>query len=284
MANLSILLLCSGTLLASSSADLDPNFNKKVPLKLYVLDCGTIEARDLSLLNPLIEKNTFMLLASPCYLIIHPKGTLLWDTGISQELIDQKGGIDVLGGAFNFSVSKTLTYQLSQLGMSTDDIDYLAFSHLHRDHTGNAMLFQNATWLMQQTEYAAAFGKNANNHGYNTHDYETINSENVIQLKGDHDLFDDGSITMIHTPGHSAGHQSLFVDLPNTGPIILSGDLYHFKQNREDYAIPIWNSKKETIHSFALIDDILDATGAKLWIHHDKEQFDAQRHSPDYYD
>jgi N-acyl homoserine lactone hydrolase len=281
--SLSLNLLWSAPLSATPL----PELGAKPPvlLKLYVLDCGMIEARDLSLFNPIIKKGTNMEMASPCYLIKHPKGNLLWDTGISEKLIDKPDGLEVFGGAFKLSVSRTLTSQLAQLNMDTDDIDYLAFSHLHNDHTGNAKLFTKAKWIMQQPEHVVSFGSYAEKYGYRPTDYLIPDANiNILKLNGHHDVFDDGSVVMISTPGHSAGHQSLFVDLPDTGPVILSGDLYHFRKNRENYGIPVWNTKKETIHSFAFIDEILDSTGAQLWIHHDKEQYDAQKHSPEFYD
>ncbi len=106
----------------------------------------------------------------------------------------------------------------------------------------------------------------------------------MVKLKGDHDVFADGSVKIIATPGHTPGHQSLLIQLRHTGPVLLSGDLYHFKANREQYAIPGWNDKKKTIHSFAKIDQLLEKTQAQLWIQHNKEQFDAQKKSPNFYD
>lgn len=254
-----------------------------VPLKLYVFDCGNVKARDISLFNPQMGKGVQKDLADPCYLIKHPKGMLVWDTGISDQLIESKNGLEIMDGAFNFSVSKTLRSQLAEINVDPTKIDFLAFSHLHSDHTGNAGLFKNSTWLIQAAEYNMAFSEAAKNYGYHPQDYASSKGNTVIKLNGDYDVFGDGSVIIISTPGHTPGHQSLFVDLPKTGPVILSGDLYHFKENRDNYGIPVWNSKKETIHSFALIDELLERTKASLWIQHDKEQFDAQRHAPQFY-
>ncbi len=253
------------------------------PLKLYVFDCGRIDARDLSLLNPNIKKGTFKALANPCYLIEHPKGLLLWDTGLNDQLLGQENGIEVLNGAFKMSVVKTLASQLAEINVKPENINYVAFSHLHNDHTGNAKLFSASTWLMQASEHVIAHAEHAENYGYSPQDYHIEGGGNITKLTGDHDVFGDGSVVIISTPGHSPGHQSLFVDLPKTGAIILSGDLYHFKENRENYGMPGWNNKKETIHSFTLIDDILDNTKAKLWIHHDKDEFEQLKKSPYFY-
>lgn len=255
-----------------------------VPLKLYIFDCGHIKTRDVSLFNPLLEKGGHKDLADPCYLIQHPKGTLVWDAGVPDALIENKSGLEVMDGIFNFSVSKTLGAQLTEIGVDPSKIDFLAFSHLHNDHTGNAGLFKNSTWLMQEAEYNMAFSENAKNYGYRPQDYSNSMGKMILKLRGNHDVFGDGAVIIISTPGHSPGHQSLFVDLPKTGPVLLSGDLYHFKENRDNYGIPVWNSKKETIHSFALIDTLLEKTKASLWIQHDKEQYDALRHSPLFYE
>ena len=279
------LMLSATTVMANDLSSLSTSISShgNTPLKLYVLDCGRIDARDLSLFNPNIKKGTFKALANPCYLIQHEKGLLLWDTGLSDQLYGLNNGIEVMDGAFNMSVVKTLASQLAEIKVKPTDINYLAFSHLHNDHTGNAKLFMDATWLMQEPEHAMAHSEHAKNYGYSPQDYILDKKVNITKLTGDHDVFGDGSVVIIATPGHSAGHQSLFVDLPKTGAVVLSGDLYHFKENRDNYAMPGWNNKKQTIHSFALVDNILDQTQAALWIHHDLDEFSAQQKSPYFY-
>ncbi|MCU7929014.1 MAG: N-acyl homoserine lactonase family protein [Candidatus Thiodiazotropha sp. (ex Dulcina madagascariensis)] len=252
-------------------------------IKLYVLDCGQILARDVSLFNPAIKKGTEMELANPCYLIQYPQGKLLWDAGLNDKLVNTPGGVEVMDGAFKMSVKKTLASQLKAINVTSDKISFLAFSHLHKDHTGNAARFSNATWLLQQTEYDFGHSEHAAHSGYNLRDYLHAKGNQTIKLQGDHDVFGDGMVMIISTPGHTAGHQSLLVKLPQTGPVLLSGDLYHFRANREQYGIPVWNDKKSTIHSFTKIDRLLDQTRAQLWIHHDKDQFDALKKAPHFY-
>ena len=254
-----------------------------VPLKLYVLDCGKIIARDVSVFfSPGVDKGVEVELADACYLIQHPtKGTLFWDTGLSDALNGMKNGMEDDG--FNFSMPKTLKSQVKSIGINFSDITYLAFSHLHPDHTGNATYFSKSTWLVQTVDYEVAFTKGAEKHGYTQADYNHLKNVPVIKLNGDYDVFGDGSVMIVLTPGHTSGHQSLFVDLPKTGPTILSGDLYHFKKNRENYVIPTYNDKKETVHSFVKMDNLLEQTKAKLWIQHDKPQFDTLKHAPKFY-
>ena len=253
-------------------------------IKLYVLDCGTVQARDLSLFNPLITKGESMNMAVPCYVIKHPdQGVLIWDAGLNDELVSQKNGAEYYQGAFNLSVNKTMLSQMREIDIDTADVSYFAPSHLHVDHAGNANYFTSSTLLIQQPEYQTAFSKEAENYGFDIKNYLALKDTKRIELQGDHDVFGDGSAIILSTPGHSPGHQSLYLKLPETGPVILSGDLYHFEKNRSNYAIPVWNDKKSTISSFAKIDNIIDQTSAKLWIQHDPEEAKAMRMSPEFY-
>ena len=155
-----------------------------VPLKLYVLDCGRIVTRDLSIMfSPGAENvGREMELADACYLIEHPtEGTLLWDTGLSDGLANMENGMDLDDLALNFSVPKTVESQLSEIGVDPLEITYLAFSHLHGDHTGNANYFTNSTLLMQEVDYSVAFSEDAVNYGYNPGDYSALKDSPVVE-------------------------------------------------------------------------------------------------------
>ena len=260
------------------------NAKSTVEIKLYVLDCGTIEARDLSLFNPQITQGKKMAMAVPCYVIKHPtKGTLVWDAGLQDEISTSPNGVDASQGAFHLTVKKTMLSQLKEIGIEPKNVTYFAPSHLHLDHSGNANYFTQSTLLMQQKEYQIAFSKEAGNYGFDPSHYAALKDAKHITLNGDHDVFGDGSAIILSTPGHSPGHQSLYIKLPETGPVILSGDLYHFEENRVNYGIPVWNDKKLTIQSFARIDHVLDNTAATLWIQHDPEEAKSKRMSPNFY-
>jgi len=283
-AALSVFML-SGTSFAASEANrINVQATGNVPLQLNVFECGRVLARDISIFNPAADKGVSMKMAVPCYLITHPKGTVFWDGGLPDALIDKKDGLEYYEGAFNFSVKKTLISQLEEINIKPSDIDFLALSHLHVDHAGNANYFSESTWLVQDNERTIAFSKDAGNYGFIPHDYAQLKNSKTVKLNGDHDVFGDGSVVILSTAGHSPGHQSLWVDLPKTGPVIISGDLYHFQKNRENYGIPIWNSKKESIHSFARVDNILDRTKAALWIQHDMPLFKSLKKSPAFYE
>jgi glyoxylase-like metal-dependent hydrolase (beta-lactamase superfamily II) len=256
-----------------------------VPLKLTVFDCGNVIVRDSALLNLSIEKGEEKHLTNSCYLIEHSDGTLFWDTGLPDSIAGLSDGKDVRKGMLHLSLSKTLLLQLSESAIDPSQITYLAASHLHDDHVGNVAYFPAARWLVQAVEYDVAFGEKAHERGFHPDVYKTLENNPVELLHGNHDVFGDGSVVILFMPGHTEGHQVLYVDLPQTGPIVLSGDLYHFTRNREIYGIPVINfSKKQTIRSFASLDEILELSGAQLWIQHDKEQNETIRHAPEYYD
>ncbi|MFV1984556.1 MAG: N-acyl homoserine lactonase family protein [Thiohalomonadales bacterium] len=255
----------------------------KIELKLYVFNCGEIEVRDLSVFNPAIPKGTVKTLSDACYLIVHPNGMLFWDGGLPDDLVTQIGGAEVSNGLFKLSKSRTLKSQFEEIGVDPLSVDYIALSHLHFDHTGSANYFTNAKWLIQKSEFDIAFTPEGINIGFVPESYNLLQN-NVQELQGHYDVFGDKSVVIISTPGHTPGHQALYINLPKTGKIILSGDLYHFKENRINYGIPDFNtSKRETIHSFVLMDNLLDRLNATLWIQHDKPFFESLNLSPSFY-
>jgi glyoxylase-like metal-dependent hydrolase (beta-lactamase superfamily II) len=134
---------------------------------------------------------------------------------------------------------------MNEIGVSPDRVSYVAFSHTHPDHVGNANLFTGATVYMQQAEYEAAFGPNPAKYGFNPQYYDKLRYSKIIKLNGDYDVFGDGSVTILATPGRTPGHQSLLVHLPKTGAIVLSGDVVHFEDNFIDRRVPVFNFDAE---------------------------------------
>lgn len=251
-----------------------------VALKLYVLNCGDLEIRDASVMNPNVAKGTVQAVANSCYLIGHPDGYLLWDAGIPDAVADAADGVEAFGGLFLMKVSKTLESQLGDLNIAADDIKFLSFSHMHSDHTGNANLIKQATWLVQENEFDMAFGEKAAEAGFVPTDYAHL-KDNAQKLNGNYDVFGDASVVIVSTPGHTIGHQVLYVDLPKTKPVILSGDLYTSVAAYEEGSMPAWNFSPElTEASFDLVDELIEKTGAQLWVGHDKGQFDGLKKAP----
>ncbi|MGQ0794031.1 MAG: N-acyl homoserine lactonase family protein [Deltaproteobacteria bacterium] len=259
---------------------------EKAKVKLYVFDCGYITANDLSIFSSEgFYKGETKELVDSCYLVIHPtKGMLLWDAGLSDSLISKPEGVVVGGGAFTLKVKKTLASQLQVIGVKPEDVTYIAFSHLHFDHTGNANAFTNATWLVQGVEFDAGFGPDAEKLFFDPSTYNKLKSGKVEKLDGDKDVFGDGSVIIYAAPGHTPGHQVLYVNLRKSGPIVLSGDLYHFEKNRTFRRVPAFNFDKEaTKTSIGRVEDIVAKENAQFWIQHDTEQNAKIKHSPEFY-
>ncbi len=251
-------------------------------LTLHVFDCGEIEVRDVSLFSPGVDKGQKKQMVDSCYLIQHPKGTLLWDAGLNDAIGPE--GIEVWEGAFFMRVANPLLSQLQAIDIDPAQVDYIGISHFHSDHTGNANLFSAASLLIQQAEYDAAFGDKAKDFGFEPDSYSQLDRTKIKVLSGDYDVFGDGRVVIKTAPGHTPGHQMLFVDLAETGPVVLSGDLYHFTKNRQHRRVPSFNyDKPQTLEAMDAIEAFVKARGAQLWIQHDKEQNATIKHSPALY-
>ncbi|WP_094706216.1 N-acyl homoserine lactonase family protein [Hahella sp. CCB-MM4] len=255
---------------------------KEDAIKLYVFDCGNILSRDVSMFSPGVDEGQSKQLTDSCYLIRHPKGDMIWDTGLSDQLTPE--GVDAWDGAFHLSVSHPLQSQLKEIGVEPEEIEYLGISHFHGDHTGNANLFNKATLLIQQQEFDAAFGPDANKFGFNPDSYSNFGQPNSKILQGDYDVFGDGRVVIKQAVGHTPGHQVLFLDMPQSGPILLSGDLYHFTKNRTYRRVPSFNfNQEQSFQSIDKIEKFVKEKGAELWIQHDLEQNQKIKHAPEYY-
>jgi N-acyl homoserine lactone hydrolase len=245
--------------------------------KLYILNCGEGVAGDISRWSPGVNEGKSMDFVDNCYLIKHAQGWFLWDTGIPDAVAAMPNGLAPADPkAVFWHRPKTLAAQLDQLGVKPSDIEAMAVSHTHPDHIGNVEMFPTAMLYVQKAEYDWPGANNA----------PRFKLEHpVTLLEGDRDVFGDGSLTILSTPGHTPGHQSLLVKLPNTGAIVLSGDAVHFKSNWENRGVPVNNfSKEQTLASMQKISETLTKENAQLWINHDKAQRDSLKMSPEYYD
>ncbi|UEM09081.1 N-acyl homoserine lactonase family protein [Bradyrhizobium barranii subsp. barranii] len=246
--------------------------------KLYVLNCGEGTAGDISRWTPGLNEGKAMDFVDSCYLIKHSsKGWFLWDTGIADAVAAMPNGlVPADPKAVTWRRPKTLAAQLEQFGLKPDDVKAMAVSHTHPDHSGNVELFPQATLYVQKAEYD---WPGANN------EPRFKPSHPVELLAGDKDVFGDGSVTILSTPGHTPGHQSLLVKLPKTGAVVLSGDAVHFKDNWDNRRVPSMNANKDqSAASMQKIADTLVKEKAQLWINHDKAQRDSQKMAPEFYD
>jgi glyoxylase-like metal-dependent hydrolase (beta-lactamase superfamily II) len=245
--------------------------------KLYILNCGEGVAGDISRWSPGLNEGKSMDFVDNCYLIKHAQGWMLWDTGIPDAVAAMPNGLAPADpkGVF-WHRPKTLAAQLDQLGVKPSDIKVIAVSHTHPDHIGNVEMFPAAMLYVQKAEYDWPGANNA----------PRFKPEHpVTKLDGDRDVFGDGSVIILSTPGHTPGHQSLLVKLPHTGAVVLSGDAVHFRSNWDNRGVPSNNfSKEQTLVSMQKLSETLTKEHAQLWINHDKAQRDSLRMSPEFYD
>lgn len=254
-------------------------------VRLYVFDCGVLVRGEPTAYNLTREQVGDTNFSDACYLVAHPRGTLLWDVGIIPDAQIPPGGVEIPAGRGGNSnkAQKTLKSQLAAIGYRPADITYLAVSHGHADHVANANDYASSTWLVQKAERENMFSEQARKSAaFST--YSALENSKRVDLAGDYDVFKDGSVILKSTPGHTPGHQSLFVKLANTGPVVLTGDLYHYAAERTLGTLPNNDNKDMTKASRAALEDFLKKTGAQLWIQHDIGANAKLKKSPLYYD
>jgi N-acyl homoserine lactone hydrolase len=266
----------------SSCSDMPSAGSARGVQRMYVLYCGELKVPDIAPWTAGAHAGEPRTFSDNCYLIKHASGWMLWDSGLSDTLLDKTANGP---RGMQMSRSKTLVGQLADLGVSPEQVKLLAFSHSHQDHIGNANLFSHATVYVQSTEYAAMFGPTPEKFGFAPATYQNLKANTIKQIDGDYDVFGDGSVEILSTPGHTPGHQSLLVQLPHTGAIILSGDVAHFQENFDLRRVPAFNynidQSKQSMDKLAAV---MQKEHAQLWINHDAEQNATIKHAPEFYD
>jgi len=180
---------------------------------------------------------------------------------------------------------KPLTAQLAEIGYAPADITYLAFSHFHWDHIGNANAFAGSTWLVRKPERDIMFTEPFSPRTEPANYSALKNSKTTLIATDDHDVFGDGTVVLKATPGHSPAHQVLFLKLSKTGPVVISGDLYHYPEERKLKRIPTTEfNAEQTVASRAALEAFLKKSGAQLWIQHDYKANAKLKKSPQYYE
>ena len=285
VAVLAVFLLAFMVFAGSSGIAAAASAPKVKSARLYILDCGTIAAMDpklYSLEASEIKGDTSFV--SPCYLVVHPKGTLIWDVGqVPDADIKDDGTEAVVQGVLK--AKRRLLPQLAALGYQPKDITYLAMSHYHADHTANANLFAGSTWIVQQAEYDAMFSDK--NLGIRTPEsYKDLKSSKRVSLNNeDHDVFGDGTVIIKTAPGHTPGHQMLFLKLKQFGPLLLMGDLYHLPEEKSLDRVPSFDFDASlTRDTRRKVDAFVKETGATAWIQHDPETNAPLKKAPQYYE
>ena len=252
-------------------------------VRLYVFDCGSLNIPDISPYQLKKEELATNYMSIPCFLVAHPKGTMMWDVGaVPDSAFKQRGAAATLRYATS---AKPLTAQLAEVGYAPADITYLALSHFHWDHIGNANIFAGATWLVRKLERDIMFADPPSPRTEPANYSALKNSKTAIVTKDEHDVFGDGTVVIKSAPGHSPDHQVLLIKLAKTGPIVLSGDLYHYPEERKLNRVPTTEfNAAQTIASRAAVEAFLKKTGAQLWIQHDFTANARLKKAPEFYE
>ena len=283
------LLIAEGALDARADSKLPDPRNAAVAQQLFRLDCGRSLANDESVWTPGQNVGVSIEFSSTCWLIRHGNEWLLWDTGVPETAFSNPRGWSTLPKLIVYHLDRTLTDQLAEIGLKRDDVTRVAISHTHGDHIGNVSLFPNSTILMQRAEYNwihSPDGPNDNVNQLMALARTLLGTPKNLQLiDGDTDVFGDGSVILVSTPGHTPGSQSLLVHLKNSGFIILSGDVVHLEENFEKDTVPSLNTDKAaSIASMERVRRMIATYNAKFFINHDKAETGKLKLIPTFYD
>jgi glyoxylase-like metal-dependent hydrolase (beta-lactamase superfamily II) len=261
------------------------------PIRLYVFDGGTLES-DPARYRLTKEDVGTTQLSVAAYLIVHPQGRLLWDTGAVPDENWQPTGTPVQhrlvlpdGQGRQVTIQTPLLAQLTASGYAPAQVTHLVLSHYHWDHTANANAFARATWLVRQSERDAMFADKPLGTATPMTYRALKNSKTIIVATDEHDVFGDGTVILKGAAGHTPGHQVLYVKLAKTGGVVLSGDLYHYPQERTMNRLPTFEfNEEQTRAARKSVDDFLARTKSQLWIQHDFNAHAKLKKAPQYYE
>jgi N-acyl homoserine lactone hydrolase len=251
--------------------------------RVYIFDNGFIRGLDPALFNFSADELAQVDFVNRSYLIVHPEGTVMFDAGAVPDSAFEEHEGPVTEGVM--TASHPLLPQLAAVGYAPADIDYFVLSHYHSDHTANANAFAGATWIVQRAERDFMFA--ADSEGImNPATYSGLQEAETIVLDNeDLDIFGDGAVTVMSTPGHTPGHQVLAVELANAGTVVLGGDLYHYPEERTTGRLPTFEfSPEQSRASRTKVEEFLVRTGGTLWIEHDIATHAALPEAPDFVD
>lgn len=253
----SLALALSAGLLAAAAAG---SAAAAPDVRLYAMDCGEITMPDADAFSDDgAYKGVAKRLVVPCYLVRHPKGDLVWDTGLAPNREKFLG-------------------QLKQLDLTPADIEYVSISHSHYDHIGNAGLFAGATWIVDPDERAYAFRDQARANAAAFANYAALETAKTRLVEGDAplDVFGDGTVQVIPAPGHTPGHTILQVKLPKAGTVLLTGDLWHIAESRAAKRVPRFNvDRAQTLKTYDRVEALAAREKARVVRQHVPEDFES---------
>jgi N-acyl homoserine lactone hydrolase len=209
-------------------------------VRMWRLDCGTIQVNDLDLFSDVYAyTGQSKRLTASCYLIQHGDVYMLWDAGLPESDL----GLPLKGSEpMEETLSRTIKDQLAQIKVSPESISILGISHYHYDHTGQAADFPRAKLLLGKGDVEVL--RKPGNERAKALEHWLSGGGALEEISGDKDIFGDGSVIVLDLPGHTPGHHGLLVRLGNTGPVLLSGDVAHFRENYEKDGIPGFNDDR----------------------------------------
>lgn len=284
--------ILAGVAVSAALAAQTPSPAPPRSVRLYVFDCGSIDNVDPTRFSLTPAEAGVTRMSVACFLVVHPKGTLIWDTGVVPDTAWTPNGqpqphqLMLAGGVRrDVTLRAALLPQLAAVGYSPADITYLALSHDHYDHTANAYVFAGATWLVRSPERDSMFSSSPPPFSHPA-DYAVLRTAKTVIIPTDeYDVFGDGSVVLKAAPGHTPGHQVLYVRLVHTGGVVLSGDLYHFPAQRAlGRVFRADFDSAQTKTSRAIIEAYVKRMKAQLWIQHDFVGNAALRKAPAYYE
>lgn len=265
-----LFLLIAVSIVSCKNSDKKVEETKKPEVKLYQLVGGSILVKKLEVFS---QDTTYTgqskQFTDAYYVISHPKGNLMWDAGLPEQLVMPEP-YDEPSGVYRIQRPDSLANQLKSIGFKINDFKYFAMSHSHFDHTGHANYLKDATLLIQENEYNANLAdtlqqKNA----------AMTALTNVKKINGDYDVFGDGTVVIKYMPGHTIGHQVLYVEVAGLEkPVLLTGDLYHFEENRENKGVPSFNyDVKQTLESMDKFEAFAKEKNATVIIQHSPKDY-----------
>ena len=244
--------------------------NNKPEVKIYQLVGGSILVKKLEVFS---QDTTYTgqskQFTDAYYVISHPKGNLMWDAGLPEQLVIPEPYHEP-SGVYRIQRPDSLVNQLKSIGFKIEDFQYFAMSHSHFDHTGHANYMKNTTWIVQENEYNPVLGDSLAQK-----DPSVSALKKVKKITGDYDVFGDGTVVIKYMPGHTIGHQVLYVEVSGLEkPILLTGDLYHFEENRTNKGVPSFNyDVKQTLESMDKFEAFAKEKNAEVIIQHSPKDF-----------
>ena len=246
--------------------------------RLYVLDCGLAHAPDQSRWSPGVNVGKALDVSDNCYLIKHAQGWMMWDTGIDDAVADMPNGLPPPARA------STVWTQADHARCAARRAWRETVRHQVRRGVAHAR--RPCPAMSKCSRRPCCWCRKPNTNGPTpTSRRASSRSIRLTKLSGDHDVFGDGSVMIVSTPGHTPGHQSLMVKLPKAGVVILGGDVVHFKENWDNRRVPGMNTDKEqSSASMQRVADLMAQNKAELWINHDMAQSKTMKRPPAFYE